>query len=225
MQNQHRPESSSGVQGEKKMFQSPIDPRLLQEQADLNYSFIELISRAHREQPDTHAEGVLGLREEWVATIARMRHRKRREMAECTFALYGLHLHDARFWSAVRPYHIPDDYSEPSPRGGADLEQRVLQFSLTALMHAWHVASGNAYGARLLLGMPQTVAERIVTLPVTLIEKVALQSPALLQARLAANRRFWPDLIACVDQGSQQQRFAAKLLGAQLIAASSVLVS
>jgi hypothetical protein len=92
-------------------------------------------------------------------------------------------------------------------------------------MHAWHVASSNAYGARLLLGMPQPVAERMVTLPVTLIEKVARQSPALLQARLAANRRFWPDLIACVDQGSKQQRFAAKLLGAQLIAASSVLVS
>ena len=207
------------------MFQSPIDPRLRQEQADLNYSFIELISRAHREQPEPRADGVLGLRSEWVATIARMRHRKRREMAECTFALYGLHLHDARFWSAVRPYHIPDDYAERPIRCSPDLDQRLMQFSLTALMHAWHVASGNAYAARLLLGMPQPVAERIVTLPVTLIEKVALRSPALLQARLAANRRFWPDLVACVDQGSKQQRFAAKLLGAQLIAASSVLVS
>jgi hypothetical protein len=207
------------------MFQSPIDPRLRQEQADLNYSFIELISRAHREHPEPHAETVLGLRQEWVATIARMRHRKRRELAECTFALYGLHLHDARFWSAVRPHNIPEDYSARPTRCSADLQQRLGQFTLTALMHAWHVASSNAYAARLLLGMPQPVSDRMVTLPVTLIEKVARQSPGLLQARLAANRRFWPDLIACIDQGSKQQRFAAKLLGAQLTAASSVLVS
>jgi hypothetical protein len=207
------------------MFQSPIDQKLRLEQADLNYSFLELISRAHREQPEPRGDGVLGLRQEWVAVIARMRHRKRREIAECTFALYGLHLHDTRFWSAVRPHHIPEDYADRATRCGPELEQRMMQFSLTALMHAWHVASGNVYGARLLLGMPQTVAERMVALPVTLIEKVARQSPSLLQARLAANRRFWPDLIACIDQGSKQQRFAAKLLGAQLIAASSVLVS
>ena len=207
------------------MFQSPIDPRLRQEQADLNYSFIELISRAHREQTEPRMEALLGLRQEWVATIARMRHRKRREIAECTFALYGLHLHDARFWSTVRPHHMPDDYSVPPTHRSADLKQRLGQFTLTALMHAWHVASSNAYAARLLLGMPQPVAERMVTLPVTLIEKIARECPALLQARLAANRRFWPDLIACVDQGSKQQRFAAKLLGAQLTAASSVLVS
>jgi hypothetical protein len=152
-----------------------------------------------------------------------MRHRKRREIAECPFALYGLHLNDTRFWSCVRPHHIPEDYAGHAARCGGDLEQRLVQFSLTALMHAWYVSSSNEYGARLLLGIPQSAAQRIAALPVTLIEKVASRSPALLQARLAANRRFWPDLIACVDHGTKQQRFAAKLLGAQLIAASSVL--
>jgi hypothetical protein len=92
-------------------------------------------------------------------------------------------------------------------------------------MHAWSVACSNEYGARLLLGVPQPVVRRVAALPVTLIEKVVRRSPALLHARLAGNRRFWPDLIACVDHGSKQQRFAAKLLGAQLIAASSVLTS
>ena len=206
------------------MFQPTIDGRLRQEQADLNYSFIELVARAHREQTDGTAGTVLGLRDEWAASIARMRHRKRREIAECTFALYGLHLHDTRFWCAVRPHHIPEDYALSETKCSAELEQRLVQFSLTALMHAWYVASSNEYGARLLFGIPPSVVQRVATLPVTLIEKVARRSPALLQARLAANRRFWPDLIACVDHGSKQQRFAAKLLGAQLIAASSALV-
>jgi len=207
------------------MFQEAIDQKLRQEQADLNYVFIELLSRAHKEQPEQAAEGVLGLRREWVADIARMRHRKRHEIAECPFALYGLHLHDARFWSSVRPHHIPEDYATHSTRCSAELEQRLMQFSLTALMHAWYVASSNIYGARLLLGMPPAALQRVASLPVTLIEKVARRSPDLLQARLAANRRFWPDLIACVDHGSKQQRFAAKLLGAQLLAASSALLS
>jgi hypothetical protein len=207
------------------MFQSAIDGKLRQEQTDLNYLFIELLSRAHREQPDEAGNGVLGLRREWVENIARMRHRKRHDIADCTFALYSLHLHDARFWSAVRPHHIPDDYASQGTRRSPELEQRLMQFSLTALMHAWYVASSNEYGARLLLGTPPAALQRVASLPVTLIEKVARRSPRLLQARLAANRRFWPDLIACVDHGSKQQRFAAKLLGAQLTAASSALVS
>ena len=153
-----------------------------------------------------------------------MRHRKRREIAECTFALYGLQLHDANFWAAVRMYHIPSDYAVAESKLSADLEQRLGQFSLTALMHAWYVASSNEYAARLMLGIPAARIGHIASLPVTLIEKVARRSPALLQGRLTANRRFWPDLIACVDHGSKQQRFAAKLLGAQLIAASSVLL-
>ena len=205
------------------MLQAPMDGKLRQEQADLNYSFIELVSRAHRERGD-HAGTVLGLRDEWAASITRMRHRKRREIAECTFALYGLHLHDARFWSSVRPHHVPQDYALNDVKCSPELEQRLMQFSLTALMHAWYMACSNQYAARLLLGIPQSVVQRVAALPVTLIEKVARRSPALLQARLAANRRFWPDLIACVDHGSKQQRFAAKLLGAQLIAASSVLI-
>jgi hypothetical protein len=207
------------------MFQAAIDAKLRQEQTDLNYLFIELLSRVHREQPEEGSDGVFGLRREWVANIARMRHRKRRDIADCSFALYGLHLQDARFWSAVRPHHIPDDYASQATRRSPELEQRLMQFSLTALMHAWYVASSNEYGARLLLGMPPPALQRVAALPVTLIEKVARRSPNLLQARLAANRRFWPDLIACVDHGSRQQRFAAKLLGAQLIAASSALVT
>lgn len=206
------------------MFQQAIDPKLRQEQADLNYSFIDLLSSVHRERPEQDVDAVLGLRREWVANMAHMRHRKRREIAECTFALYGLHLQDAQFWGSVRPHHIPEDYARHATRSSAELEQRLMQFSLTALMHAWYIASSNQYGARLLLGMPPHALQRVAALPVTLIEKVARSSPALLQARLAANRRFWPDLIACVDHGSKQQRFAAKLLGAQLIAASSALL-
>jgi len=207
------------------MFQAAIDGRLRQEQTDLNYLFIELLSRVHREQPEEGSDAVLGLRREWVANIARMRHRKRHDIAECSFAWYGLRLQDSRFWSAVRPHHIPDDYSSRATTRSPELEQRLQQFSLTALMHAWYIASSNEYGARLLLGMPPAALQRVAALPVTLIEKVARRSPNLLQARLAANRRFWPDLIACVDHGSRQQRFAAKLLGAQLIAASSALVN
>jgi hypothetical protein len=206
------------------MFEAAVDGKLRQEQADLNYSFIELVTRLYREAPPGADAALLGLRREWVADISRMRHRKRREIADCPFALYSLHLQDTRFWSSVRPHHVPGDYAGHAPCG-IELEQRLVQFSLTALMHAWSVACSNEYGARLLLGVPQPVVRRVAALPVTLIEKVVRRSPALLHARLAGNRRFWPDLIACVDHGSKQQRFAAKLLGAQLIAASSVLTS
>jgi hypothetical protein len=207
------------------MFQSPVDARLRQEQSDLNYSFIDLVSRAHREREEPSHGPIFGLRPEWAASLHRMRHRKRREIAECTFALYGLRLHDARFWGSVRTHNIPDDYAVAETTCGAELEQRLVQFSLTAMMHAWYLASSNEYGARLLLGISQPAVRRVAALPVTLIEKVARTSPSLLQARLTGNRRFWPDLIACVDHGSKQQRFAAKLLGAQLIAASSALAT
>jgi hypothetical protein len=200
------------------MFQEAIDQKLRQEQTDLNYLFIELLSRAHKEQPEQGAEGVLGLRREWVADIARMRHRKRHEIAECPFALYGLHLHDARFWSSVRPHHIPDDYATHSTRCSAELEQRLMQFSLTALMHAWYVASSNTYGARLLLGMPPAALQRVASLPVTLIEG-GRRSPT-------CSRRDWRQIVMAGPHRlcrSRQQAAAirGKLLGAQLIAASS----
>jgi hypothetical protein len=211
--------------GDAPMFEAPLGHKLRQEQADLNHLFIDLVTRAHGEMPgDEVAGGVLGLRREWVVTLTHMRHRKRREIAECSFALYGLHLHDAHFWSAVRLHHIPGDYAVSECALSAELQQRLGQFSLTALMHAWYVACSNEYAARLMFGIPAAGIGRIAALPVTLLEKVARRSPALLQARLTANKRFWPDLIACVDHGSKQQRFAAKLLGAQLIAASSVVL-
>jgi len=42
------------------MFQAAIDGRLRQEQTDLNYLFIELLSRVHREQPEEGSDAVLG---------------------------------------------------------------------------------------------------------------------------------------------------------------------
>jgi hypothetical protein len=205
------------------MFQPPVDARLRREQADLNYAFIDLVARIHRERVSQPPVPILGLRPEWAASLYRMRHRKRREIAECAFALYGLRLNDAQFWGSVRTHHVPDDYAGVQAPCGPALEQRLIRFSLTALMHAWYLACSNEYGARLLLGVPQSAVRRLAAMPVTLLEKVALASPSLLHARLTANRRFWPDVIACVDHGSKQQRFAAKLLGAQLIAASSAL--
>jgi len=125
-----RPPGAFG--GEKAMFQAAIDGRLRQEQTDLNYLFIELLSRVHREQPEEGSDAVLGLRREWVANIARMRHRKRHDIAECSFALYGLRLQDSRFWSAVRPRRrsafrmaVPREGSErPKARSSRERQRR-----------------------------------------------------------------------------------------------------
>ncbi|HLS82241.1 MAG TPA: hypothetical protein VK025_12635 [Steroidobacter sp.] len=191
-----------------------LDAGLLERVGELNFDYLELLCSSAPEVAD--AERSPDLPPALVCALQAARTEARRAMAAAPFTLYSLGFEDEGFWRAICE---PDGGSVATRYDSHSRSPLQASFCRIALLHAWHVASGNPLAARMLYAMPSSTIKRLASAPLWRIQRIAADYPALLAPRWPTNPVFWPDLVRFAAAGDQRRLHMTQLLGAQLIAA------
>ena len=194
------------------MATTPVLTReLLDRQQDLNLDYLDLVIAEQAfggglacRFPDRVLEGLMECTFE-----------QRQALAATAFSLYSLGFEEQYFWqSALRRTALPVEARYRVP-GSVAME---TAFCEVALVHAWHVAVTRPIAARMLYGMPTTLANRMSFTQLWQLKRIAADHPGLLMPRWPSNPRFWPDMIRFARAGDLQRLDTAQQLGHQLMA-------
>src|ERR1044071_5481187 len=199
------------------LSQTPVlTPPLLSRIQQLNLEYLQLVS-APTLNVCAHAEAMPGAVRQALAGLPPSTLQL---IAAAPYALFSLAFEDQDLWLATLSdadldtcgLQVADSASAACPlRGHA-------AFCETVIFFAWHVAVANRLAARMALGMPAAVIERLQPTSFRKLQHVMRAAPWLLTPRWPSNPRFWPDLLKCAARGEPEAVKAAQLLGSQLIA-------
>jgi hypothetical protein len=140
----------------------------------------------------------------------------RRRLAGCPYLLIDAAFGQPERWERLLPAAVCDAPATAAyfaSREGVALVRRTLLF-------AWHLARSNRLGARVLLGMSPTVAERIATSRLQDLEALAERGCPWVAPRWAQHLRIWRQLLGTAALGPPERLREVQLRGLQLLAAS-----
>lgn len=189
---------------------------LLGRLASLNLDYLELlIAEAGRPAPG----GVRHLPERVLESLRKADRASLRLLASAAFSLYSLGFEDQEFWRSALRKDMRIDSQPVDARYGA-VSAAVVQSSFCeiALLHAWHVAVSQPTAARLILGMPSALIERMTNVQLWQLRRIAVEYPGLLMPRWPANPCFWPEMIKFAAAADARRLHALQQLGHQLLA-------
>ena len=187
---------------------------------ELNLDYVELLV-AEASLP-TSAMPIDTLTTKQIDALSRLDDDARSALARCPYALFTFSFDDDRFWMAALDAADAVDGSDSvvaSRYGALSSAPTQAAFCEVAIFLAWHTAHAHRIAARVLFGMPQSIAERMSRVPLWQLRRVAIDYPGLLMPRWPANPAFWPDLIRFAAARDHKKLETTKLLGNQLIAA------
>ena len=178
---------------------------------DLNRDYLDLVI-AEQSAP---ANGLRFLPDRVYDSLARCSSETLQALATATFSLYSLGFEDQQFWrSALRADEQPID-ARYGVLGAAVMQSAFCEI---ALLHAWHTAVTQPIAARMVYGMPTPIIDRMSSVHLWQLKRIAADYPGLLMPRWPANPCFWPDMIKFARAGDLRRLSAAQQLGHQLIA-------
>jgi hypothetical protein len=131
------------------------------------------------------------------------------------YALFDLRFADGGFWtSEIAAVGIRD----AEPAHAAD--ERIVAFTRSALMLAWHMAQTRAAAARLVFGTSPATVAALAAMPVAAVERLARRVSHALTARFGSRARFWLQFEGCAvrpDDGAvnQLQQLGLQIQGAE----------
>lgn len=137
-----------------------------------------------------------------------------RRLASCPYLLIDAGFGQPQRWERLLPAAVCDARSTAgyfATREGVALVRRTLLF-------AWHLARSNRLGARVLLGMSPTVAERIAGSRLQDLEALAERGCPWVTPRWAQQPQIWRQLLAAAPGPAERLR-ELQLRGLQLLAA------
>ncbi len=138
-----------------------------------------------------------------------------RRLAACPYLLIDAGFGEPARWERLLPAAVCDAPAMPgyfaTPEGVA-LVRRTLLF-------AWHLARSNRLGARVLLGMGPTAAERIADSRLQDLEGLAERGCSWVAPRWAQQPQVWRALLEAVP-GPPERLREVQLRGLQLLAGS-----
>lgn len=144
----------------------------------------------------------------------------RHALSRCPFTLFSLGFDDVRFWQTVLAGAAATiDDSAEARYGALSTAPMQAAFGEIALFTAIHTFNAHRIAARVLFGLPDTVAAALTDAALWKVRRVAIDYPGLVMPRWSANPAFWPDLIRFAGEGDASRIEMARLLGSQLIAA------
>ena len=189
---------------------------LLGRLASLNLDYLELLcAETHRLGPG----GMPDLPERVLAALRKADRAARQLLASTAFSLYSLGFEDQQFWrSALRMDRSVDLLPVDARYGVASAVLVQSSFCEIALLHAWHVAVSQPTAARLIYGMPATLVERMRTVQLWQLRRIAVDYPRLLTPRWSAHPCFWPEMIKFAVTGDARRLHTLQQLGHQLLA-------
>jgi hypothetical protein len=150
------------------------------------------------------------LREEW----SRLDPAALEALARCPYLLLDVFTAGRR-WETF----LGSVLEEAAPSGYFTAAEGITLLRRTLLL-GWHMARANRLGARLLLGMSATCAERLGNTRLQELENLAEQGASGLAPRWEQQPRVWQQLLRAAAQGQALQLRAAQLRGWQLMAAA-----
>jgi hypothetical protein len=150
------------------------------------------------------------LREEW----SRLDPTALEALARCPYLLLDVFTAGRR-WEAF----VGSVMDETAPSGYFTAAEGITLLRRTLLL-GWHMARANRLGARLLLGMSATCAERLGNTRLQDLESLAEHGASGLAPRWEQQPRVWQQLLRAGAQGQALQLRAVQLRGWQLMAAA-----
>lgn len=105
-----------------------------------------------------------------------------------------------------------------NPRGNPPFaRETALSLTRATLTTAWRVVSADARAARVLLGLDESVEERLITLPVTAIDAVAEHAHPHLRPRWGDHPAFWRALLRAANTGDSAKLSRIDVQSIQLL--------
>ncbi len=172
----------------------PVGPMVLDELSELNLAWLQAFSR-RGEQPMS-------------ALFAGLSPAEQSVIAGSPFALFCLSDPAA------------DSVNDALPGHGLQGDELALTVSLFAF--GWCLARIDARAARLLLGLGNSICQRLLVTPLAQLQASVGNLHRLPNANLESHRVYWQELIAAIRSGSHARQRATQLRGVQLLVASAL---
>jgi hypothetical protein len=133
------------------------------------------------------------------------------------FALFDLRFADGEFWAAeiIAAGGMQGRLALPTA------DKRIVTFTRSVIMLAWHLAQTRASCARLVLGASPATVAVIAAMPVASVERVARRVCLALSARFGSRTRFWLQFEGCAAQPNERSFAMLRQLGLQIQGAES----
>lgn len=142
---------------------------------------------------------------------------QRRLCEKLPYALFELRFDDGGFWE-----------SQIAAAGGVQdvqpalvVDERIVAFTRTVIMLAWHLAQTRAPGARLMFGMSPATIAALASLPVAAFDGLARRAAPALTARFDSRARFWLQFEGCAAHPDDKAVRVLQQLGLQILGAES----
>lgn len=133
------------------------------------------------------------------------------------FALFDLRFADSAFWAAEigAASRLQDAFALPAA------DERIVAFTRSVIMVAWHLTQTRASRARLVFGASPATVAAIAAMPVASVEGVARRVCLALSARFGARTRFWLQFEGCAAEPNERSVAMLRQLGLQIQGAES----
>jgi hypothetical protein len=133
------------------------------------------------------------------------------------FALFELRFDDSDFWEG----QIAAAGGVRDAHAALVVDERIVAFTRTAIMLAWHLAQMRAAGARLMFGMAPATIAALASLPVATFDGLARRVAPALAARFGSRARFWLQFEGCAAHPDDKSVSVLQQLGLQIQGADS----
>jgi hypothetical protein len=133
------------------------------------------------------------------------------------YALFELRFDDGGFWESQIAAAGGVQDAQPAPV----VDERIVAFTRTVIMLAWHLAQTRAPGARLMFGMSSATIAALAALPVAVFEGLARRVAPALTARFDSRARFWLQFEGCAAHPDDKAVSVLQQLGLQILGAES----
>lgn len=184
---------------------------------DLNRRAIDLLAQAARRRTDHPLSVVSTVKRELLASTPASRD----QAAARAFLLLDLDFHNGPWWQAIA--HDPERRIRKPALQSAFARETALSLSRATLIVAWRAVCADARSARILLGLDDSVAELLITLPVTAIDSIAEHVHPHLRPRWADHPAFWRALLRAANDGDSAKLSRIDLQGIQLLTGAMLI--
>jgi hypothetical protein len=133
------------------------------------------------------------------------------------FALFELRFDDGGFWEG----QIAAAGGVRDAQAALVVDERIVSFTRTAIMLAWHLAQTRAPGARLMFGMAPATIVALASLSVATFDGLARRVSPALAARFGSRARFWLQFEGCAAHPDDKSVSVLQQLGLQIQGADS----
>lgn len=186
------------------VIEPELGQHILAELADLNADFIALMTDAR------HSPLMLSmLPEEQIRQLRKLSKPAIRRLTGCAFALFDLHLQDARLWHSLAKRQTPELFAGTTPVA----VNGTRLFTLSAMMYLRHLNDINRFFAKLSFGASPTALDVISKLPLNRVREIAERYPLLLHSRFGSHPEAWTELLRLAKRNDTEPMLPAKILG------------